>query len=163
MGKATVKLATLVLVGLLISCAQQRSEEAMVQQARVSLDTALTQMPSIREFVTIDTMAFQYSRTEGDQTCYYARGYIMLGSSLQTEQALDLYVENLRLSGWELSPRQYDISRLLWRGSNERIEVWFGEPGVDIENHIDYEQAQQDHISVIFVRLDYVLPTVENC
>jgi len=163
MGQPLLKSATLALICLLMACAQQRSDEAMVEQARIGLDTALSQMPNLPEFVTVDTIAFQFSRTEHEQTCYYARGYLVLGASLQAAQALDLYVESLRLSGWDLDTRQYETSRLLSRGNNEWMEVRFGEPGVDIEAQIDYEQIQRTYNSVIFVRLDYVLPSVGNC
>jgi len=113
--------------------------------------------------VKIVYQEFHSDENEDGPICYYARAFVIVGTLLPETQALDTYTEKTQSLGWTPEGRQYEISRILIRGVNDRIVIGSGEPGVDIKDALDYDKLRETYRSIIFVRLDYMLPSRDEC
>jgi hypothetical protein len=141
-----------------VSCARSQRREA-----RAGLDAAVTQLPKPAGFDTIKVVYREFRSTEYERKCFYARAYVIVGSSFSEVEALDVYVKELQSLGWKLEGRQYDIERGMKRGVHERIVVRSGKPGVDIKDAVDYAQLRNTYPTIIFVRVDFMLPSRDEC
>jgi hypothetical protein len=157
-GRLSAFLSIAVFLCLMVSCAvgEQR-------KARAGLDASVAQLPELREFDTVEVVHREFSHSGPRTTCYYARAYAIIGTSLPAEQALDVYVEELQSLGWEFDGRQYKTERGLKRGVYELVVVRSGEPGVDVKDAVDYAQLRAVYPTIIFVRLDFMLPSRDKC
>lgn len=135
------------------------------QEARAGLDTVLAQLPELKEITRVKTLVYEsYDNEHGEDVCYYAKGYVILGTSLPATEALDAYAQALRSTGWvNETSDEYKTSRMLILGDQERIVVSSGDPGLEIRNAVNYEQLRQLYTSVIVIRVDYTLPKRDNC
>jgi hypothetical protein len=104
-----------------------------------------------------------YSQTEYGKTCFYGRAYIVAGSQLTASDALDQYVEALQIQDWRLKEKTYQDSKTLLLGSNSLIVVYYGEPWPVFKKDIDLERLYQIYQSILFIRVDYMLPTRDEC
>jgi hypothetical protein len=127
------------------------------------LDAAVAQLPQLAGFDTIKVVYREFRSTEYERKCFYARAYVIIGSSLPEVEALDVYAEQLQLLGWKLEGRQYNTERGMMRGLHEYIGVRSGEPDVDIKDAADYFQLRATYPSIIFVMLDFILPNRDEC
>ena len=146
----------------LVTCAQQISHLLKQQEARAGLDTLITQLPELADFDAVKIVRFEFSDTAYGKTCYYARSYVILGSSLSEAEALTIYARRLQTLGWVPRDEPYDTS-VLYGGLSALAIVTSGEPGADIKDALDYNQLRRIYRSVIFVRLDYMLPSRKEC
>ena len=141
-----------------VSCARSQRREA-----RAGLDAAVTQLPKPAGFDTIKVVYREFRSTEYERKCFYARAYVIIGSSLPEVEALDVYVEKLEALGWVPREKQYKTTRVLRRGTHERIVIELGQPGVDIKDAVDYAQLRNTYPTIIFVRVDFMLPSRDEC
>jgi hypothetical protein len=146
------------LLALAVSCAQPQRREA-----RAGLDAAVAQLPEPAGFDVIKVVYREFRSTEYERKCFYATAYVIIGSSLPELEALDVYAEDLQPLGWAPRDEQYNTTRVLRRGTYERIVIELGEPGVDIRDAVDYVQLRATSPTVIFVRLDFMLPSRDEC
>ena len=134
-----------------------------LEEATVSLELAIDRLPKLEGFETIKINQEAFSHTEYGLTCYYARANIALGSSLPASDALEQYVEALQSQGWTPIGKQYQQTKTLVLGSNSLIEVYLGEPGIELKDDIDLEKLNQIYQSILFISLDYMLPNSTEC
>ncbi len=145
-------------VSFVFSCTASK-----LDNVRAGVEASVAQLPRLKEFDTIKVVYQNFSFSAGGLTCYYGRAYVILGSSLSEKEALDAYFEALQLSGWVPRDAQYNTSRVLTRGAYELVEIRSGPPGVDIAKAVDYAQLRSVYESIIFVRVDLMLPSREEC
>ena len=129
------------------------------------MDAAIAQLPTLANFTSIKVLVYESYDNEhgGERICYYAKGYVIAGSSLPDAEALDVYAQQLQSLGWTFDKTQYTVSRLLSRGSNEDIVVYSYEPGPEIKDAVDYAQLKKVYESVIITRVDYTVPSRDGC
>lgn len=151
-------LSIVVFLCLITSCAV-----AEQRRARAGLDASVAQLPELREFDTVEVVYRESSLSGPMTTCYYATAHVIIGTSLPAEKALDVYVEELQSLGWEFDGKQYNTARALRRGVYELVVVRSGEPGIDVEDAVDYAQLRNIYPAIIFVTLDFMLPSRNKC
>jgi hypothetical protein len=163
MKRLFVLLGIVVLLGLIAIGIQQIEHFQKQREARDGLDASIAQLPTLAGFTTIKVVPLEFSHTAYGKTCYYARGYVIAGSSFSETEALDTYTEKIRSLGWMPEGMQAETSRVLMHAANERMEIYSGKPGVDIDGAMDYDQLRQTYRSLIFVSLDYMIPSRDEC
>jgi hypothetical protein len=147
-----------VLLCLVLSCAGTE-----LRKARSGAEASVAQLPDLAGFDRIKTVFREYPFTAYGDTCYYGTAHVIIGSSHSEADALDVYSRRLAVHGWVPEGKQYDDTRTLIRGAHERIVVRFGEPGVEIKDAVDYAQLRANYVSVVFVRLVFILPRRDGC
>jgi hypothetical protein len=150
---------------LTVSCTQYADHLQQQSAAKAGLDKLIKNLPQFKGFEKVKTVSLEFSNIEHGKgsSCYYARGYIVVGSVLPETEALEAYTQNLRSLGWTPKGTQYKTSSVLVYEKNARVEIYSGEPGVDIQDAVDYTQLRQIYSSLIFIRLDYMLPSADEC
>ena len=139
----------------LVSARSQRNE------ARRSLDELVNHdLPQIEGLETIEIVSSTWSHPEHSPACHYARDYLIIGAFMPEAEALERYVAGAELMGWS----KEGVFETLIQGDHARLVVKIGDrPGVDIEDAIDYEQAREVYQSLLFVRVDFMLPQRDGC
>ena len=157
---------TLLCILFSIIIGQYLRGKLMQRNVRTELDILVNNVvPLPAEFEIIETISLDslyFTETFGKE-CFYARDYLILGSTLPASDALDAYARSLLSSGWITETRSYPTSRTLIYGENVRTVVEGGRPGVDVRNAIDYAELQRIYESIIFVRIDYAIPRRDGC
>lgn len=158
-------IALSMLVSQLVSCDDPLTHLQRQREARAGLDAALAALPKTPEF---DTVKVVYSEFYDDEhgngpVCYYARGYVILGSNLADSEALANYATRLQVLGWSAEGIQYQTQKVLIQGKNARILIYSGDPGVDIRDAMDYTKLRNTYRGVIFVMLTYMIPQRDGC
>ena len=148
---------------LSVSCVLLGQPDDTLEEATVGLELAVDQLPQLEGFETIKVIQEAFSHTEYGMTCYYARASIAVGASLPAPEALDQYVEALQSQGWVLTGTQYQQTKSLVLGSNSLIEIYFGEPGIELKDEIDLDELNRTYQSTLFIRLDYMMPNMDDC
>jgi hypothetical protein len=140
------------------------SARAQRNEARRSLNQLVSDdLPQIEGLEILEIVSSTWSRTEYSQTCHYARDYLIIGAFMPVEEALERYFIEAELMGWIPRDIQYDSSRVLRLEEHARLVVETSGPGVDIRDAIDYEQARDVYQSLLFVRVDFMLPQRDGC
>jgi hypothetical protein len=149
------------------ACFQSNAQQHQLKsrEARNGLDPVVSQ---VRQFQDFDVVTVKYYDVYDDEhgqgaVCYYARAYLLIGTSLSLPEALDVYAQHLQSLGWTLEGRQYETAKGLVRGVNERAVVESGEPGPELQNAADLDQLRKTYRNLIFLNIDYVLPAVTGC
>lgn len=153
------------LVCLLVSCDDPITQFLKQNEAKSGLDALLTQLPKVDNFETIKVEYFEFSDSAYGKTCYYARAYVFLGTSLPLPKALDTYEERLESLGWMLDSRpyeQYETARVLFHGDHDLLVVESGRPG-SVMDAEELAALRVRYPSVIFVSLDYMMPQRDGC
>jgi hypothetical protein len=147
-----------ILLCLVLSCAGTE-----LRKARSGAEASVAQLPDLPGFDRIKTVFREYPSTVYGSGCYYGAAYVIIGSALPERDAITLYARKIRSLGWIDEGKQYDAERSLIRGAHERIVVRYGEPDVEIKDAVDYAQLRANYVSVIFVRLVFMLPGRDGC
>ena len=157
--------AIAVLLCVLVLLVQQVGHLQRQREARAGLDVVIAELPKPAGFDMIKIVYQEFYDDEhgSGPVCYYARAYIITGSSMSESDALATYAQSLQLQGWALEGEQYKTERGLIRGANERVVAHSGDPGVDIEDALDYAKLKEVYRSLIFVRVDYMIPSRDQC
>ncbi len=148
------------MVCLIVACDDPISQFVKKSQTKSGLDAAMAQLPGAPLFEVVKSVTFEYVESEpGFGPDYYlARGYVIFGSSLPEQDALNTYFQKVQALGWVPRREQYTNSKVLRRASNELMEIYIGNPGVDINDTVDYALVRVRYKGVIFVRVDYMVP-----
>ncbi len=131
-------------------------------QAKSGLESLVAELPNPASFNTTRIEYFHFSDSAYGKTCYYARAYLIVASSLPLPQAMDAYTERTQLSGWLLDGRQYESARSLVRGENSLLVIEAATPGA-VTNAEELARLQTYFKSIILVRLEYIVPKREGC
>ena len=161
-----MKFSHLLLISIAVligSCGLLDKQDNALEEVKVDLELAIDQVPKLEGFETIKINQEAFSHTEYGLTCYYARASIAIGSSLPASDALEQYVEALQSQGWTPIGKQYQQTKTLVLGSNSLIEVYLGEPGIELKDDIDLKKLEQSYQGILFMRLDYMLPNSTEC
>ncbi len=165
--KRLQRIATLTaLVIMLGSCGFPLAYLQNQQKAEEGVGQIVNQLPRSPDFELIKIVQIKMDPvydTEIGEPCYYGRAYAIFGSSLSEAEALEAYSGKLEASGWQPEGKQHETGRKLVRGSNELAEVYYGNPGVDIERALDYTKVRQTYRSLLFVLVDYMVPHRQGC
>lgn len=162
--KISTFIVTLICLLALAGC-NVLNERAQQREARAGLEIIVgTMLPESDQFDLVETVSFDDSGSEsGMVTCYYAVDYLIIGAPVPETEALNSYAADLHLLGWEPRSRQYPTSRVFRYGDNARAVATIGNPGASIRDAVDYAQVRTLYQSIIFVRLDFILPSREAC
>ena len=148
---------------ILWSLAAQKSK-SFQQEARQGLDQVVANdLPSLEGFETIKVASFDLSDTVYGDTCYYARDFLILGGSLTEAEALDRYAAKLESSGWMPKGKQYPTSKGFKYGDHAITVARIGDLDPGLRDYVDYEQLRKTYPSIIFVRVEFMLPHREGC
>jgi hypothetical protein len=120
-------------------------------------------LPLPPSFILIKTKTLTFDNTAGGITCYYGRSYQIMGSDVSAAQAVQLYSDLLRKAGWTAEGIQDAESPVLIQGDHTRLNLHSGNPGVDVQDVVDYRQIQATHRTIVTVRVDYLLPQRDGC
>ena len=154
----------LVLCFLLLASCGILDKKAQQRKTREGLESISSQeLPELDGFDLVKVVSLDLSSSDYGKTCSYARDYLIIGTSLPESDALERYVEALLRLGWTREGDQYPTSNNLIHGKNARIVVRYGDPGADVRDAADYDQLRDNYQSVIFVRVDYILPERDGC
>lgn len=160
------KVLGILILGTVLLCGLTTLPD-MVRKRRVSRgrDAAIVQLPDLAAFDLILIVREAYTYTAYGETCAYGDGWIVLGTHLTAQDALSAYTDALQQSGWVLEKEPSGISRLMIRGSSERLRLRFdtGEPPWAVQNHEDYLQAREQYPVILFVHLTFYSPQREGC
>jgi hypothetical protein len=162
--RVTIKILGILLLGMVLLCSLTALPD-MVRKRRVSRgrDAAIAQLPDLAAFDLILIVREAYTYTAYGDTCAYGDGWIVMGTHLTAQDALNAYAEALQRSGWVLERDSYSTSRLLIRGSSEMISLDTGEPPWAVQNHEDYLQAREQYPVILFLGLTFYSPQREGC
>ncbi len=153
----------LVLAISILLCSMSSCTQEKLQEAKDGLNMSVAQLPNLSDFDVVTIMSGESSATASGETCYYAQAYVVLGTSLPEEKALEVYVDALESLGWIIERSDLERTRVLSRGMYERITVSHGSPGWAVESNEDYKQAKNIYPTVILVVVDFMLPGRERC
>ncbi len=134
------------------------------REARSGLDTIVIQIPPIADFTTNKIVYREFYDDEhgSEHVCYYARAFFVIGSSLPAENLPEIFSGRLQALGLGWKMRDYD-NTILYRGKNERAVVFSVEPDDAIKDAVDYVQLRKVYSSIIFLQLEYILPSRDEC
>lgn len=127
------------------------------------LDTAVADIPVLAQFDHIRTFTNQWSHTIDAGTCFYARTWIVLGTQLPAQEALDIYTQSFASSGWELRPLQYDTTKHMTKGDRASAVLTVDPPGFFLEQEIDYEHITKRYETILVISVTFVLPQRDGC
>jgi hypothetical protein len=148
---------------LSVSCGLLSKSYDTLDEAKDGMEQAVEQLPQLDSFETIKINQRVFSHTAYGLTCNYARASIAVGSSLPAPDALDQYVEALQAQGWTLTGTQYQQTKSLVVGSNSLVVIHFGYPAIELKDEIDLDELNQTYQSILYIRVDYMLPTRDEC
>ena len=148
------------LVSILIFTACQSDMLSQVGSQAQQVQQTLPLPPS---FTIIKTKILTFDFTARGATCYYGRAYQIMGSELTAAQAIEIYTSFLRKTDWAIEGVQDAASPVLMQGNHTRLNLYSGDPGVDVEDVVNYEQIQATHVTIVTVRIDYMLPQRDEC
>lgn len=148
-------------VCILVSCDNLFPYVAM-REARTGLNSLVGQLPDLAGFETTKVEYFDLADSAHGKTCYYARAFVIIGSSLPMEDALDTYVEKIQSLGWAFDGRQYTTARTLVRGKHDLLVVESGKVG-SVLNAEEFTILHNRYRSIILIRLEYILPQRDGC
>jgi hypothetical protein len=134
------------------------------REARSGLDTIVSQISPIADFVTNKIVYREFYDDEhgGEHVCYYAKAFFVIGSLLPAENLPEVYAERLQALGLGWKMQDYD-NTILYRGKNERAVVFSVQPDDAVKNAVDYAQLRKIYPSIIFLQLEYILPSRDEC
>ena len=167
MKKSLATLGILIGVVLLEGCYQTNTQEyeETLKQAQVGLEPAVAQ---VNQFPDLKVLAVKYYRhydwITSPPSCYYARAYLLLGTTIQSPDSVQVFAEHLQSLGWTFRDfGQYEDAKLLLRGTNEVAAVEAYGPGPELEDAADYDELRKTYSSLVFLRFDYILPDERGC
>lgn len=131
-------------------------------QARQGLDLVLNELPDLEAYKTIKTVSFDSSREGSTTTCYYATDYLIIGTSLPELVARETYIEVLQSMGWEPGWKEPLPTRLTDK-KNTIIQVTAGDPVPLIRHAVNYDEIRKTYQSIIYLRVDYMIPNTGDC
>jgi hypothetical protein len=150
-----------ILAVLMGKCGIDRINSTVQQQhARDGWYILLDQLPSLPTFSTINVLIADSHVDYYGTECYYANGYVVLGSSLPQAEALEVYKTAVLSSGWIIPDNPLIDS--LHQGENGELLIESQVPPV-IEKSINYQSLKNSYNSITFVRLTYILPHRDKC
>lgn len=95
--------------------------------------------------------------------CYYAGVYVVFGTTLPAQEAMERYVSVLEAQGWRLGDAE-GREWVLVRSEQEEMTIRAGGgAGPIIEMEPTYQQAQGRFPTFIYITLRYILPRVKGC
>lgn len=152
----------LCLIPVLLVSSFNALEHYQLRRARNGLEAVKAKLTTPGSFELITTVSTDFPGVNLG-TCYYARDYLIMGTTLTETQALDMYENHLRSVGWLPGERQYLNTRVFYSGDNVFLVVTTIGPGDDTRDAVDYERLKQEYESVVFVRLEFQLPSTSEC
>lgn len=137
-------------------------ERYRLSQARSGLEATKAELTVPTDFELITTVSTDFSGVDLG-TCYYGRDYLIMGTPLPEIQALDKFENHLRSSEWLPGDRQYSDTRTFYYGENALLVATTIGPGDDTRGAVDYERLRQEYESILFVRVEFQLPSRSRC
>jgi len=69
----------------------------------------------------------------------------------------------LQLLGWTPRAKQYPTSRVMYLGENTLLAATTNEPEAELRDSVEYAQMREDYQTVILLRLEFMLPSRDEC
>ena len=154
------------LIGLaVLLCAVLSCTSLELRKARIGVDAAVAQLPVLQGFDVIEILNLDRSISAFGETCYYARAYVIIGSSLSETEALSGYSKALQSVGWVPDLEPYAPTWGLIRGSSEYAVIEVGEPyvGFKEKDPVNWAQWEAKYRTIMNIRIDYMLPQRDGC
>lgn len=134
-----------------------------LQQVSDGLNQTLAALSYPYGFTTVASESGADYRNFGNVTCYTAGANIAVGNQLPVGTAFEIYVRHLLTQGWELERDDMERTRILNRGDKERVSVSSGPANWMMKMNEDFQEAQGDYASFIYLTFYYFLPSREHC
>jgi hypothetical protein len=135
-------------------------------QAIAGAHATLDQLPHVDGVELAAVRDSSFFSEEGGRYCSFGRLWILFGTSLPAPEAFDRYVQELQSSGWRREGRDYEKSRGFGRDAHAYLNISYNdapnEPW-DWGKHPDYLTARNSYSSILFVSIDYVIPSRREC
>jgi len=150
---------------ILIGCGPTISQEQQLK-ARSGLDLAVAQIPEMEGFTNLKVVYQEFYDSEhgNGKVCYYARAFFVIGSSFSKTEAPLAYAQRFQSLGLGWIAREDPFEpTVMFRGDNEVAIVTSNKPDYVVHDAVDYTRMEKIYVSIIFLRLEYQLPSRAEC
>lgn len=144
---------------LLISGCYQEYQKLV----RADVETSTKEISVLEGFTLVNTVIHDYSITSKSSSCFYGRSYMIIGSDFTDHQAIQIYSDYLQRSQWKQEFPHPENEAIFIKGENERIVINADYPEAEIKDSVDINHLMNAFHSIIYIRLDYMLPKRINC
>jgi hypothetical protein len=131
-------------------------------QARLDRDLRELPQPEGFHLIMVITGREEERGPTKEDGCYYAGAYIVFGTTLPAQEAMECYVRALEAQGWRLANAE-SWEWFLVRAEQEELTISAQGPGPIIEMEPAYQQARERFPTFIYITLRYILPRVRGC
>ena len=143
---------------LLPGCSSPRQQAVRAEAQKVA-----EHLPQVEGFDVVTKLDTAFASDETGRSCYVGRAWVVFGTHMPVQQALNRYAGVLQAGGFQLETDQLDLSRGMTRGLHERIVIGAFGPVETFRNNPEYAAAEQKYQTVITVRIDYIVPSRDEC
>lgn len=143
----------------LSSCALNRQ----LRNAELTLSSTVKELPTPVDMEFIgDVPVRAFPSVIDSSECVYAEYFRAYGTGNTSEQALDLYAQQLESLGW-LEVSRTEASRLLARGQSETLSLATYPMSGWYVSKLDPNNRRDEFLTVLHLRLFTALPQREGC
>jgi len=163
----------LTLVCLIASgCLADYLMDPLEKEAKAAMIDVIAELPELTELELIgETEVLSNSdcgplafRDESDDCCGYAHFYRLYGTSLSDSEALNLYVEQLKLLNWQKDITSAPNIRILIRGSSELLALKIAPDHLPVWlRKIDPNNLRENYLTVLELHVTIKLPQRDGC
>ncbi len=159
MSRSAVRNLLLIAVLLVISSCSSNSQAESIQresQAQIEARQIIQGLPVVENFTAKMWADSSSSQSSLLRTCYHGQAYLVLGSSLPEQQAVDTYASELVKEGWKEGRQPSAGQHSLAQGASDRLVVHGGEPSAFFKKEeFDFAPLRNLFTSLVFVELDH--------
>ena len=151
---------SLVLVSLILSgCVT----DPRLEKIGAALNRTVAELPAVSglEFIG-DIPVRPYPSVIDSSSCTYAEYFRAYGTDLTSEQALDLYAEQLEKLDWQEQSRTHS-TRFLARGNSETLDIATSPMSGWYVSELDPNNRRANYPTVLHLRLFIALPQRDGC
>lgn len=163
MKRLILSLIAISLLSLLLLGIQKINSQWKKSQVHTGLEKLVNRLPTLETIDTVEVTYQKFSQSENGFTCYYGRAYVILGTQQPLSEVLDAYLKELYAQGWYPEGYQYANTKTLIRYDNDRLVISLTEPAIVMQNQTNYVKLKQSYKELIFIRIDYMVPSRQKC
>jgi len=163
MKRLILSLIAVSLLLLLLFGVQQINSQWQKSQVHTGSEKLVNQLPTLETIDTVEVTYQEFSHSENGITCYYGRAYVILGTQQPLPDVLEAYLEELYAQDWRPEGNQYANTKTLIHYDNDRLVISLTEPEIVTQNQTNYAKLKQSYKEIIFIRIDYMVPSRQEC
>lgn len=163
MKRLFLSLIAISILSLLLFGIHKINSQWKKSQVYSGVEELVNQLPTLETIDTLDVTYQEFSQSEYGLTCYYSRAYVTLGTQQPSSEVLEAYLEKLYVQGWHPEGNQYANTKTLIRYDNDRLVISLTKPAIVLQNQTNYAKLKQSYKAIIFIRIDYMVPSRQEC